>query len=165
MKRTTRLALTLLLVAMTVGCDRSTKTVARGLRELPSRSYLGDVIRIEYAENPGGFLSLGADLSPALRFWVFTILVAGFLAAVAGRVALGQRLKLLEIVGLSLLAGGGLGNWLDRVLNHGLVVDFMNVGIGGLRTGIFNVADLAITLGLVLLLMATRDGSGQLEAA
>ena len=53
---------------------------------------------------------------------------------------------------LALILSGGVGNLIDRVLRGGLVVDFMNVGIGTLRSGIFNVADLGIVGGLVLLL-------------
>jgi signal peptidase II len=56
-----------------------------------------------------------------------------------------------SVTGLTLLAAGGASNWADRVV-HGRVIDFMNVGIGPLRTGIFNVADVAIMLGVALLL-------------
>jgi signal peptidase II len=55
------------------------------------------------------------------------------------------------VVALAGLAGGGFGNWMDRVLLGGVVVDFMNVGIGPVRTGIFNVADLAIMAGALFL--------------
>jgi len=48
---------------------------------------------------------------------------------------------------------GGLGNLLDRIMNDGRVIDFMNLGIGTLRTAIFNVADVCITTGVVLLLV------------
>jgi signal peptidase II len=46
---------------------------------------------------------------------------------------------------------GGIGNLLDRVFYDGRVIDFMNLGIGRLRTGIFNVADVYITIGILLL--------------
>ena len=57
------------------------------------------------------------------------------------------------MVGLSLFVAGGASNWIDRVI-RGSVVDFINVGIGPLRTGIFNVADVAIMLGAGVLLFA-----------
>jgi signal peptidase II len=50
------------------------------------------------------------------------------------------------LLGLSLFVGGGASNWVDRV-TRGSVIDFLNVGLGSLRTGIFNVADVAIMLG------------------
>jgi signal peptidase II len=54
---------------------------------------------------------------------------------------------------LALLCGGGLANWLDRLLNGGAVTDFVSFGVGWLRTGIFNVADVAIMAGAALLLL------------
>ena len=51
-----------------------------------------------------------------------------------------------------MMLSGGIGNLWDRIVHDGRVIDFMNVGLGGLRTGIFNVADLCITVGVVLLL-------------
>ena len=48
---------------------------------------------------------------------------------------------------------GGISNMIDRVLS-GAVIDFMNIGIGNLRTGIFNVADMAIMAGLFLVVIA-----------
>jgi hypothetical protein len=56
----------------------------------------------------------------------------------------------LSGLGLVLFAAGGFSNWIDRVL-QGRVIDFLNVGIGPLRTGVFNVADMAIMLGVGLL--------------
>jgi signal peptidase II len=44
---------------------------------------------------------------------------------------------------------GGIGNLLGRLSNNGLVTDFINIGIGQLRTGVFNVADMAITFGAI----------------
>lgn len=55
--------------------------------------------------------------------------------------------------GLRLALGGAIGNLIDRVRFDGLVIDFMNLGIGPLRTGIFNVADVAISVGAVLLIL------------
>jgi signal peptidase II len=56
------------------------------------------------------------------------------------------------IVGVSvaLIVGGGVSNLIDRMRYGGYVVDFLNVGIGPVRTGIFNVADMAIMVGVVL---------------
>ena len=61
-------------------------------------------------------------------------------------------------IALSLFLAGGFSNWFDR-LNDGRVIDFLNVGIGGLRTGIFNVADVAIMVGAALFLIAESRAS------
>jgi len=57
-----------------------------------------------------------------------------------------------DITGLSLIVAGGLGNLMDRLLHHGAVIDFMNIDLGGLRTGVFNIADVAIVVGAGMLI-------------
>ncbi len=65
----------------------------------------------------------------------------------------------LIILAIALVVGGGLSNLIDRLVNEGRVVDFMQLGIGPLRTGVFNVADVAIMGGLaVMLVVVFRDG-------
>ena len=144
-----------LLVAIlaTVGCDHVSKQLATTLLAgRPDRSFLGGIVRLVYAENPGGFLSLGAELPPLMRRLVFTLgtglAIAGLLVLLWSRAAGGVR-----ALGLALFAAGGMSNWIDRLL-WGRVVDFMNVGVGPVRTGIFNVADVAIVLGAGLWLVA-----------
>ena len=56
----------------------------------------------------------------------------------------------------SLIFAGGASNLADRLLYDGYVVDFINIGIGSFRTGIFNIADVAITAGVVILLLGQR---------
>jgi signal peptidase II len=64
-------------------------------------------------------------------------------------------------LGMALIWGGGVSNFADRILSDGRVVDFLNLGIGSLRTGIFNVADVAIMAGVGLLILAwTRNTKG-----
>lgn len=143
----------LLLVAATVGCDRVTKHLAaENLAAGPTHSFLADTIRLTYAENAGGFLSLGAGLPPALRTLVFTVAVGGILLALAV-MAWRHRGSAWHAAAFALFIAGGASNWFDRI-ESGRVVDFLNVGIGGLRTGVFNVADVAIMLGAALLLFA-----------
>lgn len=143
----------LLLAAVTIGCDRVTKQLAAdNLAGEPVRSYLADTFRLTYAENVGGFLSLGAGLPAALRNTLFTV-VTGALLFILALLAWRQRGSVWHATALSLFIAGGLSNWFDRV-SGGRVVDFMNVGIGWLRTGIFNVADVAIMLGAALFVLA-----------
>ena len=57
------------------------------------------------------------------------------------------------------MLAGGIGNLIDRVFHGGLVIDFLNMGIGPVRTGIFNVADMAIMAGFALLILQPRPKS------
>ena len=113
----------------TIGCDRVTKHAATVLLAgEPDRSYFGDTIRLGYAENTVGFLSLGADLPRRPRTAVFTV-ATGFALLALVVFAVRERFTGPSAVGLVLFVAGGASNWLDRVL-RGSVVDFLNVGIG-----------------------------------
>jgi len=143
------------IVLATIAADRVTKQVASGLlASAPPRSYLSDTVRVEYTENRGGFLGLGATLPPPVRSLVFTVLTMVLLLVVSAVLAR-RGTGTAATVGLSLLWAGGASNLADRVA-RGAVVDFLNLGIGPLRTGIFNVADIAITAGVLILLFAPR---------
>ena len=142
----------LIAIGATIGCDRVTKHVAATtLSEAPSRSFLADTFRLEYVENTGAFLGLGADWPLPVRTAVFGVgngllLVALAVLAKRGRWPRGA------LLGVALFVAGGASNLLDRI-TYGMVIDFMNVGIGSLRTGIFNVADTAIMLGAGILVL------------
>ena len=152
-----RLAL-IIAIGATIGCDRVTKQVAATmLAGTPARSFLADTIRLEYVENTGAFLGLGADWPLPVRTALFSIGTAVLLIIMVG-VAIRLHWPDGALFGLALFAAGGASNLLDRVM-RGSVIDFMNVGLGPLRTGIFNVADMAIMLGTGILVFASyRSG-------
>ena len=144
-------------VVATIGCDRLTKRIAADrLAGSHGWSLLADTVRLEYAENTGGFLSLGEQLPPAVRRVVFVggtgVLLIVLLVAWA-RGSAGVPRRDVAVAGIAFFVAGGLSNWIDR-LAHGHVVDFIVMRLGPLRTGVFNVADVAIMAGLGLLLWA-----------
>ncbi|MBN1259075.1 MAG: signal peptidase II [Anaerolineae bacterium] len=150
------------IIGATVVVDQGAKVIARALlASSPGRAYLGDTLRLHFSENTGAFLSLGADWPYAVRFWTLIVAVSavliGFLVFIWQTSDLGRR----GIVGGALTIGGGLSNLLDRLYNDGAVVDFMNIGIGNLRTGIFNVADLGIVFGIGLLALSSLQTESQ----
>jgi signal peptidase II len=133
----------------TIGCDRITKHVATTtLVGRPGHSYIAETVWVGYTENTGGFLSLGANLPSGARTVVFTI-GTGLMLAVLAVLTLRGAWTRWPALGLALFVAGGASNWIDRVV-RGSVVDFMSVGIGPLRTGVFNVADMAIMLGALM---------------
>ncbi len=111
---------------------------------------LNGLVRLEYAENQGAFLSIGAGLPEEARFLLFVVLTSGILVAMVV-LALRDQVTPGQLLGLSLVAGGGAGNLVDRIVLDGTVVDFLSLGVGPVRTGIFNLADVAITMGALLL--------------
>lgn len=140
------------LAPLIVVFDHLTKLLAvEHLRLSPRFTYLADMLRLQYSENAGAFLGLGAELDPRLRFWLLTVAVGLLLVGILALLFTRDGLTRGEAFGLTLIGAGGFSNWIDRLLNGGVVIDFLNVGLGGLRTGIFNVADMAITGGVVFL--------------
>ncbi|MFZ5442794.1 MAG: signal peptidase II [Myxococcota bacterium] len=147
--------------------DQWTKQLATAhLKNAAWKSWLGDSFRLQYATNDGAFLSLGSQLPPQARFWVLTIGVGGLLLGLSWYALTNKKLDLLQVGSYSLIASGGFANWIDRVRFDGSVVDFMNMGIGPLRTGVFNVADLAILAGIgILFVQSYREEKKQKAAA
>lgn len=145
-----RLLLALVILTSCIGCDQATKTIAtRTLKDTPPKTYLGGTIRLDYALNPGGFLSLGSELPHSVRRWLFVAFNSLAMLGLACYLVVKRNAPLALFVPLVFILAGGIGNLIDRVGNHGLVTDFLNLGIGSLRTGVFNVADIAVTLGAI----------------
>lgn len=148
----------LLAMALLVGSDQWTKLLAvEHLQGQQGWVSAGDLFRLTYAENRGAFLGLGSD-------WPAWVRTGGFIGMSLVVIAVGAvklfskgfNHRVVEHWAWLLVIAGAIGNLIDRVFNPGYVVDFMNMGIGGLRTGIFNVADVHIMVGLGLLLFFSR---------
>lgn len=154
--RRTQLLVFLVVATACVGCDHVAKHAAANAL-VPGQivSIAGDALRFELVENPGAFLSLGATLPDWLRQPLLVGLVPLLLAAVCAAALAKTPLPPLQLLALGLIAGGGLGNWLDRLLYDGSVRDFVSLGVGTLRTGIFNLADVAIVAGAALAIFGT----------
>lgn len=159
MRTVPRLLLLLAVTLGSVGCDQATKIAARAhLPRYDVISLLGDTVRLQYIENPGAFLGLGGTLPDGVRH---ALLVVGVAIAVAALVLfaivrVARPATVLQVTALALVCGGGIGNLIDRIWRDGRVIDFLNVGVGPLRSGIFNVADVALLAGAGLLLLASR---------
>jgi len=159
MRKVWHLALVAALLVGCVGCDQVSKAVARSQIALgESRSFLGDTFRITHVENAGAFLGIGANLPESVRTVVFqgaiSLLVLGLLWA-----AFRAGTRPWHVVGFTLLAASGIGNLIDRLLNDGRVTDFLNLGVGSLRTGIFNIADVVGVAGFLVLLLASGEAT------
>ena len=114
------------------------------------KSFWGDTLRIQYAENPGAFLGIGGQLSQGWRLLIITGFNSVLLLIVGVLLWKHWQMDWVRFIALALLLAGGIGNLIDRISQNGLVTDFLNIGIGPLRTGIFNVADMAITMGVFM---------------
>ncbi|HZO17727.1 MAG TPA: signal peptidase II [Gemmatimonadaceae bacterium] len=130
--------------------DLTTKSLAVSFLapEFVPHSVVGDLVQLTLAYNPG--VSFGIEVGPYSRA-VFTTL------AVIAIVVLGRLYRATagddrpRALALALICAGALGNLMDRVRSERGVVDFIDLGIGSARFYTFNVADVGITLGAVLL--------------
>ncbi len=139
------------LVVVLVVVDQIVKVIASAaLKGQVGHIFWDGIVQIEYAENRGAFLSLGAQLSDEARFWIFVCGVSLILLFCVYSLLQSVR-DTLATFSFALVIAGGIGNLIDRVL-RGSVIDYIHMGFGNLRTGVFNVADVAITTGLVLLI-------------
>jgi signal peptidase II len=139
-----------------VALDRVTKDFARRtLSQSELRSLLGGVLTLTYAENRGAFLGLGASLPSSLRFALSLLANAAIIGWGLVLIVRTAYIGMPRLMSVALLVGGGIGNLIDRVQSGGAVVDFMVLRVGPLQTGVFNVADVAITGGALALAALT----------
>lgn len=140
----------LLLSALVMLFDQFTKVLIVGHFELHEGRRVTDFFNLVRAHNPGAAFSFLAGASGWQR-WFFTTLAL----AVSGLILLWLRAhaaQRLFAAALALILGGAVGNAIDRLL-YGHVVDFLQFHWGGWAFPAFNVADSAITLGALLLVL------------
>ena len=138
----------LALAAAVVVADQLAKAaVTSSLAPGQSVAVIGDLLRIVFGQNSGALFGLFKD--NAAMFGIVSIAVIALIVAYHGR----ATPSLYLTVTLGLLLGGAIGNMIDR-LRLGYVVDFVDAGLGSLRFYTFNVADSAISLSILLLVIA-----------
>lgn len=140
------------LLLLIFGFDQATKFWA--VNNLMGRnpiSYFNGLFQFVYAENPGAFLGLGGEWSRNVRFIIFAIIVFFGLGGMLWYLIKKENLK-VNLFAYTCILAGGFGNLWDRVFHiDGHVIDFMLMEVWGpLRTGVFNVADVFIVIGVLL---------------
>ena len=145
-----------------LGLDLWTKRWAtHALAGAPPVPVIGELVRLTYVRNSGVAFGLGAGLPfPYYLFSLVAVLAIVFLF-------LRQRVPSpVRRFALALILGGALGNLVDRVTT-GQVVDFIEVGWGRWHWPVFNVADSAVSIGVVLFALAWphRDSAETPSAA
>ena len=116
---------------------------------------IADYFIITNVENSGAFLGLGSDFSPVIKSILLLALPVGVLVTVLVYVFKDKSIDKLSLIGYSSIIGGGIGNIYDRFL-YGSVTDFLFIDLGGVfKTGIFNIADLSVTTGMILIIWAS----------
>ncbi|MEZ2336602.1 signal peptidase II [Mucilaginibacter sp. RCC_168] len=145
----------LLILVADIGLDRITKNYIRhNFRYyeeiLPFKNNLHYLIT--RVENTGAFLSLGDSLGNPWRFMLLTLMPAAVLLFGLTYIIIKTNLNKLTVLGIILVLAGGMGNLYDRWV-YGSVTDFMLIKYPWFKTGVFNVADVSIMIGVGLLLV------------
>lgn len=153
MKTVYRAMVILVVLALNIGCDQVSKSIVRKkLSYEQPISFIHDHFTLIKIENTGAFLSVGDTLGKPYRFILLTLLpVLSLLAGVIFLIAQKNFTKLI-LAGMICVIGGGIGNIYDRIA-YGSVTDFMHIRFGIFQTGIFNVADVSIMIGIGLILL------------
>lgn len=148
----TRKILVILLILSNISCDQISKEIVRN--SIHSNSYinvLNDNLVLTKVENTGAALGLGENLPPITKKVFLNILPALVLLFLTYRVLTHKKTNKYTLIAFSFIIGGGIGNIIDRFL-YGSVTDFLHLKFGFLKTGIFNLADVSVTLGAVTIL-------------
>lgn len=159
-----RILLVIGIMVINIGCDQYTKQVAKESLSFGERhDYLFDTFSLTYAENDGAFLSLGTNFPKVLQHWLLKVFPVVLLVGLFLYTLFSKQLDRWSVIAFSFILGGGISNIYDRLL-YEYVVDFMVMGVGQLRTGIFNFADVAIMTGLFMMLpVMIKSGKSKKE--
>lgn len=137
------------LVGVIVALDAYTKALAQStLPPYEPVPVLGDVLRLTYIYNPGAAFGMHLGQHSRFLFLGLTVVVLIVLFGWYRSTPASDRLRLIAIATVS---GGAIGNLIDRVRSARGVVDFLDIGYGAVRWPVFNVADIAVTIGALLL--------------
>jgi signal peptidase II len=120
-----------------------------------ARPMIDGVVRFTLAYNQGAAFSTHFG---AHQRWVLIGLTLAILGLVARWYGEAARAGGAGIAGLALVTGGAVGNLMDRLASDRGVVDFIDVGFGGRRFYVFNVADVGVSIGAALLAYALWRG-------
>ena len=145
----------LLVLASNVSCDQISKSIVRRRIEKHDEiRLLNGHLTLMKVENTGAFLSVGNNLPQPFKLILLGILPLAALCIALVYVLIRQHIPRLRIIGICFLIGGGIGNIVDRMI-YGSVTDFLHIDLGFIQTGIFNMADVSIMTGILLILLSS----------
>lgn len=156
----------ILLIIFNIAIDQISKIIVRQTIDPSERiKVIGEFFQMMNVENTGAFLGMGSDMNPTLKLIFLLILPVGVLSYLIYYIITNKMLDRISVIALSCIAGGGIANVFDRIA-YGSVTDFFYLHINDtLRTGIFNVADMSVTFGMITLLFATIFSNKKKEIA
>ena len=152
-----------LAIALLVADCATKRAVENSLELGVPKPVVGETVRftLSYNTNAAMGFQVGGDRR-RLVLSAMTVAALLVLGVLYHRTRPADRLR---VIGVALVAGGALGNLIDRVRSSAGVVDFIDVGVSNVRFWTFNVADMGITIGAILLMLALGRWGGAARAA
>lgn len=144
------------IVSVSIALDQFSKVWVRSnFENYSEKNLIGEVFTLIKVENTGAFLGMGSELSEIPRILLLIVLPVVVLISITIYTYIEKTLDKISIIGFSLIIGGGIANIFDRIV-YGSVTDFLYINLGGVfKTGIFNIADLSVTTGMILILISS----------
>ena len=154
-KRKRNLLITII-VFLSIAFDQISKIwVRNNFESYVENSIVGDIFTLIKVENTGAFLGMGSELSEIPRILLLIVLPIVVLISITIYTYFDKSLDKISIIGFSLIIGGGIANIFDRIV-FGSVTDFLYLNFGSIfKTGIFNIADVSVTTGMILILISS----------
>ena len=145
--------LILALVLLNISCDQVSKNMVRNHVDVQETIELvGKNFILTKVENSGAMLGFGSELSPILKIIFLQAIPVIVLLVLLFRILRNTEMNKWLVFAFACVIGGGIGNLIDRIA-YGQVTDFFHIDLGGfLKTGIFNMADVSVTMGVILIL-------------
>lgn len=148
-----KVAFIFILISTNIGCDQVSKSVVRNtIAEYEQIQIISKHLTLTKVENTGAALGFAASFPPILKTVIIIILPCIILLIMLGIILSRNTIDKTMIIGFTFIIGGGIGNLADRIL-YGSVTDFMVIDLGVFKTGIFNMADLSVTIGALIILI------------
>ena len=143
-----------IIIALSIFLDQISKILIRNnVEQYSDIKLIGEYFILTNVENSGAFLGMGSGFSPIMKSVFLIILPIIVLISIIVYVYRDKEIDKVSLIGFSIIIGGGIGNIFDRII-YGSVTDFLFIDLGGIfKTGIFNIADLAVTTGMILILL------------
>lgn len=142
----------LAIVTLNIGCDQISKEIVRkNVAPMEYIQVVNDNFILTNVENTGAMLGFGEGLSPILKLIFLQGLPSIVLLILLARMLKKTNLNRWLVLAFAFVVGGGIGNLIDRIA-YGSVTDFYQIKLGIFKTGIFNMADVSVTIGVLLIL-------------
>ncbi len=145
--RKARIFWPIVLLLLLADCSTKDLAVTHLVPWVPEQ-VVGDVFRFTLAYNPRAAMSISFGENSRLIISMIALIEIAILGYLYRQ---SDNRETLKVVALGLVIAGALGNLVDRIRSPRGVVDFIDVGVGSLRFWTFNVADIGVSIGAILL--------------